>query len=188
MLKKIEAFLGELSLEGKTENILRFDFIKTPLGEMLAIVDEEKLHLLEFCNLATLETRLRKLQSHTKARIIFGRNHLLESVEAELSAYFSGQNAQFSVDCAFHGSDFECRTWKILTEIPAATTYSYAQQAKILGQPTAYRAVARANSQNKIAIIIPCHRVVGADGHLTGYAGGIERKQWLLAHEKQYFS
>jgi len=188
MCEKIASFLRAFSSSSEEGKLFYFGFIATPLGEMIAVVDEEKLHVLEFCDLATLEERLKKLQKYKPVKMILGSNLIFERVGEELSAYFSGQTAKFSVECVLNGSDFECQSWKILMQIPAATTYSYAQQAKIMERPTAYRAVARANSQNKIAIIIPCHRVVGIDGQLTGYAGGIERKKWLLAHEKQYFS
>jgi len=167
---------------------LEADFITTPLGEMLALADDSQLHMLEFCDLAALENRLKTVQRFTKARIRFGDCRIFEQIRQDLAAYFAGERAEFSVKGALHGSDFSQKVWRFLQKIPAGSTRSYKQQAEAIGRPTAYRAVARANSQNKMAIIVPCHRVIGANGALTGYAGGVARKQWLLAHEEKYFS
>jgi len=109
-------------------------------------------------------------------------------VQAALDDYFAGRNAAFSIPCALHGTDFSITVWRALQQIPVGESWSYAKQAAFIGRPTACRAVAHANSRNQIAVIIPCHRVIGSDGRLTGYAGGLPRKEWLLAHEKRYFS
>jgi len=200
--QKIENYLATLVAKGKDspkdnpkdgqEKVLKGNFITTPLGDMLALADDEYLHMLEFCDLANLEARLIKLKRLTPITVQFARKGLesggiLAQLEAELSAYFAGKSPEFSVKCAFSGTDFSKEVWSFLRKIPVATTCSYAEQAAAVGRPKAYRAVARANSQNRIAIIVPCHRVIGADGSLTGYAGGLQRKRWLLAHERQYF-
>ena len=101
----------------------------------------------------------------------------------ELDEYFLGQRKDFTVKLDTPGTDFQNSVWKALCDIPFATTASYQEQATRLNNPKAVRAVARANGMNRVAIVIPCHRVIGKDGSLTGYAGGLERKRWLLDHE-----
>lgn len=105
----------------------------------------------------------------------------------QLKAYFKGQLREFDVPLAPEGTDFQKRVWLALLEIPFGSTVSYGELAAGLGNPGAVRAVASANSQNPIWILIPCHRVVGADGDLRGYAGGLHRKQWLLNHESESY-
>jgi len=185
---QIECLIAALPVASHEDRIFHVGFIATPLGEMLAIVDDEKLHMLEFCDLKDLSDKIKKLHRSTKAHFKLGHNGILVQVGRELAAYFSGQSAKFTISCAIEGSAFSRQVWQALQQIPVATSCSYREQAIMIGRERAYRAVARANSQNKIAIIIPCHRVIGANGHLTGYAGGIERKQWLLAHEQKYFA
>lgn len=111
---------------------------------------------------------------------------LLSLLRAELGAYFGGHAASFSVPLAPRGTPFQRQVWDVLLTIPPGQTRSYAEVARLMGRPTAVRAVARANATNPIAIIIPCHRVIGSDGTLTGYAGGLDRKRWLLAHETRW--
>jgi len=185
---QIRRWLSTLPVAIKETATFHAGFIITPLGSMLAISDEHHLHMLEFCDLDTLENRLKKLHHLTRFKIEFGRSDIIKQLEIELAAYFAGDCAAFSVSCFLHGSDFSQQAWRFLQKIPVANTCSYAEQAVAIGYPTAYRAVARANSQNWIAIIIPCHRVIGTNGKLTGYAGGLKRKQWLLDHEKRYFT
>jgi methylated-DNA-[protein]-cysteine S-methyltransferase len=108
------------------------------------------------------------------------------SVREQLKAYFAGQLQQFELKLAGEGSDFQRKVWQALRKIPFGGTESYGGLAKRLGNANASRAVGLANGKNPIGIIVPCHRVVGANGALTGYAGGIERKQWLLEHERRY--
>ena len=105
-------------------------------------------------------------------------------MRAQLAEYFAGQRQQFDVPFKRSGTPFQQRVWQELVRIPFGTTITYAQLAQRIGQPTAARAVGHANGRNPISIIVPCHRVIGADGKLTGYAGGIDNKQWLLAWER----
>ena len=121
-----------------------------------------------------------------KGRIGFGRHAPVDRLEAELDAYFSGRSARFSVPLAFHGSDFTKAVWHALVQIPAGEIRSYSEIATEIGRPSAVRAVARANGANQIALVVPCHRVLGADGSLTGYGGGLWRKQKLIEIERQY--
>jgi methylated-DNA-[protein]-cysteine S-methyltransferase len=103
----------------------------------------------------------------------------------QLREYFAGERTAFDLDLALNGTEFQRRVWTALQGIPYGQTISYGQLADRLGQPSASRAVGLANGKNPVGIIVPCHRVVGADGGLTGYGGGIERKRFLLAHEQR---
>lgn len=109
---------------------------------------------------------------------------LLTAAQAQLDAYFAGTLTEFALPLAAAGTAFQRRVWAALTDIPFGSTTSYGALARLLGQPGAMRAVGLANGRNPISIIVPCHRVIGADGSLTGYGGGLERKRWLLAHEQ----
>lgn len=169
-----------------TEALVRADYIDTPLGAMIALGDPTHLHLLEFADRKALPAELRRMHQIFKGRIGFGRHAPLDRLAAELDAYFSGRGARFSVPLAFHGSDFTKAVWHALVEIPAGEIRSYSEIARDIGRPSAVRAVARANGANQIALVVPCHRVLGADGSLTGYGGGLWRKQKLIEIERQY--
>lgn len=106
-----------------------------------------------------------------------------ENVTSQLRQYFDGQRRAFELLTQAKGTPFQKKVWKALLEIPYGETWTYGQLAQHIGQPTASRAVGMANGRNPLSIIVPCHRVIGASGELTGYGGGIERKRWLLAHE-----
>lgn len=164
--------------------IARMKQLDTPLGAMLAICTDDGLRLLEFLERRALETELRELGKKLNCTIIPGKNEITAQVERELAEYFAGTRRDFSVPLQPIGTDFQQRVWGMLRGIPFGETRSYLQQAQAIGQPTATRAVARANGDNKIAIIIPCHRVIGANGKLTGYGGGLWRKQHLLDLER----
>ncbi len=107
----------------------------------------------------------------------------LRAARVQLAAYFAGELTQFDLPLAAAGTQFQKRVWAQLCAIPFAETWSYGELARTLGDPNASRAVGLANGRNPIGIIVPCHRVIGANGSLTGYGGGMERKRWLLAHE-----
>lgn len=157
----------------------------TPLGPMIALATEEALVLLEFTDRRMLERGLGEVGRRLGAVALPGRNAILDQAEAEMAEYFEGKRRAFSVPIAPVGSDFQRSVWDMLVRIPYGEAWSYGRQAKELGAAEKVRAVARANGENKIAVIVPCHRVVGADGSLTGYGGGLWRKRWLLAHEKK---
>ncbi|HVY26016.1 MAG TPA: methylated-DNA--[protein]-cysteine S-methyltransferase [Polyangiaceae bacterium] len=112
-------------------------------------------------------------------------DRLFRDVREQLQAYFAGKLQQFDVSLASDGSPFQRTVWKALCKIPFGETESYGGLARRIGNPAASRAVGLANGKNPIGIIVPCHRVVGANGSLTGYGGGIERKKWLLEHERR---
>lgn len=109
-----------------------------------------------------------------------------KTAREQLAAYFSGELIHFDLALAPEGTEFQKQVWRALCEIPYGETISYGEQARRIGQPNAFRAVGTANGQNPISIIVPCHRVIGANGALTGYGGGLPRKRWLLAHEAAY--
>lgn len=168
----------------KNEKIVDLKRIETPLGTMIACADENGICMLEFSDRKALPTELKEISKYFNANIIQGENKHFKTLEKELSEYFEGKRKDFTVPLSPVGTDFQKNVWEVLRKIPYGTTRSYQEQANILGNPKAVRAVANANGLNKISIIIPCHRVIGSDGKLTGYGGGIWRKQKLLELEK----
>ena len=166
------------------EKVVDLKRIETPLGTMIACADENGICMLEFSDRKALPTELKEIAKHFNANIIQGENPHFNILEQELSEYFDGKRLDFTVPLSPVGTDFQKKVWEILRGIPYGKTRSYQEQANILGNPKAVRAVANANGLNKISIIIPCHRVIGTNGKLTGYGGGIWRKQKLLELEK----
>ncbi len=163
--------------------LLYQDTIETPLGVMIAIADEEMLYLLEFVERVKLEEGIGRLRKKTRATIIPGSTKITASIEKELSLYFAGKLKEFKTPLCLLGSPFQKEVWEELKKIPFGTTHSYSGLAIEIQNPLGCRAVARANSTNRLAIVIPCHRVINKGGELGGYAGGIQRKKWLLEHE-----
>jgi AraC family transcriptional regulator of adaptative response/methylated-DNA-[protein]-cysteine methyltransferase len=164
-------------------HILKASCLDTPLGSMIAIADDHALYLLEFINCRKLQSEIDRLKQKTKSSIVSGLTLPIQSIENELKQYFDGTLKVFQTPLFFMGSSFQKTTWEALKNIPYGETRSYADIAKAIGRPTAFRAVAQANASNQLAIIIPCHRVVNSNGGIGGYAGGINRKEWLLNHE-----
>lgn len=160
--------------------------IATPIGPMLAGATDRGICLFEFADRKMLETQLNRLVKYYNACLIPGISPLFRQLEKEINEYFEGKRKQFTVPLDLKGTPFQLKIWEILQEIPYGQTRSYADQARRLGNPGAVRAVARANGDNRIAIIIPCHRVIGSDGKLVGYGGGLHRKQFLLELESKY--
>lgn len=168
------------------KSLLMADWITTPLGDMIAVSSKSHLHLLEFVERKALKSEIAKLDKYAKGDLGIGKTAPTEQIKAELGAYFAGRCAKFSTPLALDGSPFSREVWQQLQRIPAGTTCSYSEIAARIGRPSATRAVARANGANQIALVIPCHRVIGADGALTGYGGGLWRKQQLLEIERQF--
>jgi AraC family transcriptional regulator, regulatory protein of adaptative response / methylated-DNA-[protein]-cysteine methyltransferase len=168
------------------KQVLNLVRITTPLGPMFAAANDAGLCLLEFTDRRALESEFTDLEKRLKAQFLPGSNAILEQTETQIDEYFSGQRAQFSIPLLTPGTDFQQKVWQTLNDIPYGQTRSYKQQADTMQKPKAVRAVATANGCNRIAIVIPCHRVIGSDGSLTGYAGGLHRKQWLLEHEAKH--
>ncbi len=164
--------------------VLTLSMIKTPLGQMLAIADDEALYALEFIERIALQQTLSALSHSARAMIKPGTTKIIGQIESELAAYFDGTLKIFKTPLATTGTDFQKTVWEALRAIPYGETCSYAQLASIIGHPNAFRAVARANATNKLAVIIPCHRVINKNGGLGGYAGGVARKEALIALEK----
>lgn len=178
--------LGKAPGRLDSDPILFADWIPTPLGDMIAVTSQSELHLLEFADRKALRTELAKLDKVAKGRIGIGKTTPSRQIASELTAFFEGTLTGFETPLAYHGSAFTKSVWDALRDIPAGETRSYSQIAETIDRPTAVRAVARANGANQIALVIPCHRVIGADGSLTGYGGGLWRKQKLLETERQY--
>lgn len=170
----------------KQEDCLLARRIETPLGTMLALADEEGLRLLEFVDRRGLERELVGLRRRLKRVVVPGSNATLDETARQLAEYFSGGRMKFDLPLAPVGSDFQRRVWTELQRISPGKTRSYAEMAERLGIPKAPRAIGRANGSNMLALVIPCHRVIRADGSLCGYAGGVWRKQRLLEHEHRF--
>ncbi|MDT0174025.1 trifunctional transcriptional activator/DNA repair protein Ada/methylated-DNA--[protein]-cysteine S-methyltransferase [Exiguobacterium sp. BRG2] len=164
--------------------VLRAKWLDTPLGSMLAIADEQQLHLLEFVDRRGLEREIEQLRKKARAVIVPGESPIFGQIEAELRHYFRGEPVSFQTPLMRYGTPFQRRVWEELERIPSGETISYQELAIRIGQPTAVRAVARANGANQLAIIIPCHRVIRMNGDLGGYAGGLARKETLLKLER----
>ena len=133
-----------------------------------------------------LPTELEQLKRLHRGPTIAGHCALFDDTQWQLDEYFAGTRREFTLPLDLQGTPFQAAVWQGLRAIPYGATRSYAQQAERLGVPTAVRAVARANGMNRVSIVVPCHRVIGSDGGLTGYGGGLERKQWLLHHEHRH--
>jgi AraC family transcriptional regulator, regulatory protein of adaptative response / methylated-DNA-[protein]-cysteine methyltransferase len=159
--------------------------IGTPLGSMVAVADNAAVYLLEFENRVALTGEFRRLERDF-GPIGLGSTVVLETLVAQLDDYFAGESAAFQIPTIQHGTPFEEAVWKVLERIHPGQTRSYGHIAEELGQPDKSREVGRANGANRISIVVPCHRVIGADGSLVGYGGGLWRKKWLLDHERQY--
>ena len=177
--------LGQSPVRFTGDEPLKADWIETPIGPMIAVADRHALHLLEFFERGILKRELAGLQKTHACGIGVGRLPPAEQIAAELGAFFAGESATFRTPLSPCGSAFTKSVWQALRRIPPGETRSYSQVAVAVGRPSAVRAVARANGANPIAIVIPCHRVIGADGSLTGYGGGLWRKQWLIEHERK---
>lgn len=184
-----EAFtriFGDPPTAAKARACMFAERIETPLGAMLAVADDKGLRLLEFADRRALERELTILRQRLKTNVVPGEHRYLNAIRTQLARYFSGEELEFDIPLAPIGSEFQTRAWDVLRSIPVAETRSYSWMAERLGIPGARRAVGRANGTNMLSIIIPCHRVIRADGTLCGYGGGLWRKKWLLDHERKW--
>jgi len=165
--------------------------VLTPIGPMLALATDAGLCALEFTGRGP-EKRLTRLNRRLTRwfpphELVDEENEVIEAARRWLGAYFSGEAADSSaLRLQMHGAPFERRVWRALLQIPPGQTTSYGAIAKKLGSPAASRAVGAANGANPIAIVVPCHRVIGSSGSLVGYGGGLKRKTWLLDHERRW--
>ncbi len=176
--------IGDAPVRTAARPILVARWLDTPIGAMLAVADETGLHLLEFSERQALPREIARLKARV-GPICFGQSKVIQALEHQLEQYFSGRQATFEVPVVQWGTAFEAKVWEALRQVPSGQTRSYGEIARSIGRPGAPRAVARANGANQVAILVPCHRIVGADGSLTGYGGKIWRKQWLLEHERR---
>jgi methylated-DNA-[protein]-cysteine S-methyltransferase len=166
----------------KPPETLTLDRLATPIGTALLVTDEAGS--LRAFNWTDYEAQmLRWLRRHyPKAELREGRSP--EPLRGSFEAYFQGDaRALDAVPWVASGTAFQLKVWETLCSIPAGETVSYAQLAERIGRPTAVRAVGLANGANPVAVVVPCHRVIGSNGSLTGYGGGLPRKRWLLDHE-----
>ncbi len=176
---------GDSASKIKNENIINIVRFSTPLGAMFACATEKGICLLEFTDEKRLESLLKDLQKRLDTVMLPGKNKHLTQVQDELKEYFEGKRTEFTIVLDMQGTDFRKLVWQELMTIPFGSTKTYKEQAIALNNGKAIRAVASANGANKINIIIPCHRVIGSNGSLTGYGGGLHRKKWLLDFEKR---
>lgn len=175
--------VGKSPQNSLDQTVLLISRLTTPIGPMFVCATEKGICLLEFVDRRMLETEFKELQQRLQAPIITGENEHIQQVKKELIAYFQGELKNFTVPLDTPGTEFQQSVWQSLKSIPYGKTTTYQAQAKSIAKEKAVRAVASANGHNRIAIVIPCHRVIGKDGNLTGYGGGLERKAWLLRHE-----
>ncbi len=159
--------------------------IETELGAMIAAATDKGICLFQFADYKLLDLELRQLAAAFKTPLVQGENPHFDTLKKQLSEYFKGERKDFDIPLDLAGTEFQQQVWLSLLKIPYGFTTTYAQQAALLGKPSAVRAVANANGKNKVVIILPCHRVIGTNGTLTGYAGGIWRKEKLLELEKK---
>ncbi len=174
---------GAAPSAARSADCLLTTMFETPLGSMIAIADDKALHLLEFVDRRRLVTEIAMIRKQVRSVVVPGSNEVLRACENEIREYFAGERTRFTIKLRPAGTAFEQSVWDQLLKIPYGTTLSYGELGERLGQKNAARAVGRANGANKLAIVIPCHRVIKADGNLSGYGGGVWRKKWLLEHE-----
>jgi AraC family transcriptional regulator of adaptative response/methylated-DNA-[protein]-cysteine methyltransferase len=167
-----------------TTNPLYIEWIPTPIGKMLAICDEKHLYMLEFIARKNIHNGFQRLSQKYNRHIISGRTSITQRIEDELKLYFKKALKEFTTPLIFTGTKFQKKVWLNLTKIPAGRTCSYSELAAAVGNKKASRAVANSNANNILALVVPCHRVILQSRKIGGYAGGIEKKEWLLCHEK----
>ncbi len=179
---------GGSPVNSKQIQLVTITRVITPLGPMFAGASDKGICLLEFTDRRMLETQIKRLTKLLNARFVPGEHPLFHQLDNELKRYFAGKLKNFSIPIDYPGTDFQQKVWRALMDIPYGETRSYQQQAQAIDHIKAVRAVARCNGDNRIGIIIPCHRVIGKDGKLAGYGGGIWRKQRLLELESGQLS
>jgi AraC family transcriptional regulator, regulatory protein of adaptative response / methylated-DNA-[protein]-cysteine methyltransferase len=178
---------GSTPCNGRGQDCIYLSWLKSPLGPLVAGATAEGVCLVEFTDRRMLESELAALRKYFGAPAVPGTNEHLRRLASELNGYFAGTLREFSVPLCSPGSSFQKRVWEELVRIPYGQTRSYEELAVAVGQPGGQRAVGRANGMNRIAIVIPCHRVVRKDGQLGGYGGGLRRKQFLLELERRNY-
>ncbi len=162
--------------------------METPIGTIAVVEDGNGICDLHFGKLEELNQQMEMRDGSKKQAMLIQETEtpLLSEARRQLSEYFSGERKVFSLPLSVCGTEFQKKDWQALQKIPYGETRSYKQVAEMIGNPKACRAVGMANNRNRIAIVIPCHRVIGADGTMVGYGGGVEHKVWLLEMEKKH--
>ncbi len=183
-----ERIFGRAPGKSRNADCIVAQMLESPVGPLITCATSRAVCFLEFADRRALESQLRGLSGHFKLPVIPGKNDLLKQLRDELADYFAGRLRQFQVALTYPGTPFQQKVWQQLLKIPYGQTISYAELAKRVGQPGAQRAVGTTNGQNRIAILIPCHRVVNQNGQLGGYGGGLWRKKFLLDHEQRLLS
>ena len=159
-------------------------WVESPLGPLLIGATDQGVCLVEFTSTNRIDMQLASLRTHFRSAVVPGSHEFLDQLKGELNEYFAGRLRRFQVPLVYPGTPFQVRVWQGLLRIPYGTAWSYEQLAHVVDAPGAQRAVGHANGQNRIAILIPCHRVVNKNGRLGGYGGGLWRKQFLLDLER----
>ena len=160
--------------------------IDTPVGKMRIGATDEGICLFDFQYRKSIDRIMKRIETHSGKKFQEGEHHYFPLLEQQISEYFMGTRKEFDLPLHLLGTPFQKSVWQGLLKIPYGETRSYKQQSVFLGNEKAIRAVAGANGENGIAIIIPCHRVIGENGSLTGYGGGLQRKKWLLDLERKF--
>lgn len=159
--------------------------LTTPLGPMFVCSTERGICLLEFVDRDILEAEFASLQKYLQAPILWGENDHIKQARKELEQYFAGERQQFELPLDMVGTDFQLSIWQALAKVPYGETATYGALAVAINNPKAVRAVGAANGANRMAIVLPCHRIIGKNGKLTGYGGGLDRKSYLLEMERK---
>jgi AraC family transcriptional regulator of adaptative response/methylated-DNA-[protein]-cysteine methyltransferase len=158
----------------------------TPVGKMRLGATDEGICLFDFQYRKSIDSIMKRIETFSGKKFAEGKHPYFEVLECQVNEYFTGVRKVFDLPLHLLGTPFQVKVWQALLEIPYAETRSYKQQSILLGNEKAIRAVAGANGENGITIIVPCHRVIGENGSLTGYGGGLQRKKWLLDHERKH--
>ena len=166
------------------QDTILFNRLPSPLGPIVVACDNERVFLLEFADRKLLDTQFKRLHRNTGQTMVPGENELMSETQKQLEEYFEGSRDRFDLAICIQGTPFQEQVWNELLKIGYGETASYEQVAVRIGNPKAQRAVGRANGENRIAIVVPCHRVIRQNGEISGYGGGVRRKEWMLEHER----
>ena len=160
-----------------------FKTIGSPIGSLNIAATEDGICWVDFADKSTADKRFKSFAKKLKASITQNNNSHINELETQLKEYFEGKRKEFTIKLVIEGTPFQKEVWAALQAIPYGATRSYKEQSTAIGMPKAVRAVANANGRNPISIVVPCHRVIGSNGTLTGYGGGLWRKKFLLELE-----
>lgn len=184
-IEQVREIIGRVNASCRNnKQITHIAYIDTELGFLIAAATEKGICMLEFPDYKSLDLELKQLVTALDAPLVEGESPYFDTLREELKQYFNRELREFDIPLDPVGTEFQKEVWLALLKIPYGATSTYAKQSELIGKPSAVRAVANANGKNKISIILPCHRVIGTDGSLTGYGGGLWRKKKLLELEQ----